>query len=221
MAENAMSQTVTRNASDMYAGVLLAGAAFAGAAALWVYDHAVWAAIVGAFALLAAGAAFFSSGEAACPVCSEKLRGLGWMYLGACPECLHYFEVVDNQVREIAPDSVREVTVGFGIPVPYGACTMPAICCACGAPATRTVSKTLTVPNGTGPITVGATKFSIDMPHCARHDHGAVIGSASQQRRSDDPQRTAFDTQHSFFAIKVKSYAFYREFLRSNGHAYF
>src|SRR5687768_10883579 len=89
VAENAMSQTVTRKAADMYGGVLLAGAAFAGAAALWVYAHAVWAAIVGAIALLFAGAAFFSSGEASCPVCSEKLRGLGWMHSGACPECLH------------------------------------------------------------------------------------------------------------------------------------
>lgn len=214
-----MSQTVTRNTADTYRNVLHAGAAFAGAAALWVYDHPVWAAIAGVIALLFAGGAFFGSGEASCPVCSEKIRGLGWM--ASCPKCLHYFVVVDNQLREIAPDSVREVTVGFAIPMPYGACTMPAICCACGAPATRTVSKTLTVQNGSGLVTVGATKFSIDMPHCARHDNGAVIGSAWQQRRSDDPPPAGFDWQHSVFAIKVKSYAFYREFLRSNGYAYF
>ena len=206
--------TVRRDAAATTQKLAYAGGALVFAIVLWASDQKFWAVVVGLGAIVIAVTAFQDSGIATCPIDGTTLSvGSG---LNECPKCRHFFENQAGKLREIDHDTVKGLPF-FGIPWAEISDHMPPLCCACGAPATRTVAVRMETPLGTGVITTRAARFSIEMPHCASHENGADIGSDSRRRAMDDPKRTVTDDSESFLAIRVRSYAFYRAFMRLSG----
>lgn len=212
-------QTIRRSAAETKKKLLFAGGALILSIMLMSDDQTGWAIIVVLVALIFSFLAFFQSGEAPCPICGEIIQEIS-SWGAECPHCLHYFNVKEKRLREIDSSSSSSIPI-YGIPLPHGECNMPSLCCACGQPAKRTVLVTMETPIGSGTVTTKVARFSIDMPHCDEHDAGASIGSVSRRRAKNDPNASFANEDESFLAIKVKSYAFYLNFMRLNGYRHF
>ena len=152
--------------------------------------------MAGVFALFGLGAMVgMGSGSytTECPVCGAPLRGL--IGLKRCPQCLAYGKICDGEYYELPPDFVNKVPV---LALPLGDRKhMPPLCCACGAPASR--SETLRI------IRVEFA-FDLDAPCCGLHSGGADLDS--------EPVPGKGKTQQP--VLKVKSYAFYRAYVQAN-----
>lgn len=128
-----------------------------------------------------------------CPVCGKQLRGL--IGLRRCPECLSYGQVSEGEYYELQPDFVNKIA-SFALPLGVRR-EMPSLCCACGAPAARTERLR---------IIRLEFAFDLDVPHCGLHTGGADLGS----------EPTAGKGKAQSPVLKVKSYAFYRAYIKSN-----
>jgi hypothetical protein len=209
---------VRRDAAETKKKLLFAGGTLIFAIALWIGGIPFWPWVVGVGAIAIFVSAIYDSGEALCPRC-ETLLGLGSGF-NQCANCGHFFEIDGGRLREIERSSVTGLPF-FGIPWTQVTPSMPPLCCACGVPASRTVRISMEAPIGSGPITTQVARFAIDMPHCENHNDGADIGSDSRRRAKDDPKHTFGNEFESFLAVRVKSYAFYCEFMRMNGNPHF
>jgi hypothetical protein len=129
----------------------------------------------------------------ACPVCNKQLRGL--LGLKRCPQCLSYGQVLEGQYYELAPDFVAKAPL---LALPLGEqLKMPPLCCACGAPADRTERLR---------IIRLEFAFDLDVPHCALHTGGADLDAITVAGKSK--------TQAP--VLKVRSYAFYLAYIKTN-----
>jgi hypothetical protein len=97
--------------------------------------------------------------KSACPHCQHVMSvGFGE---AQCPYCDHYSIPRDGYLHPIPEDYVAAMPV-FTVPMGvFDRGEAPAICCACGEPATRTIE-------------VGSCAL---VPHCKRHSVGAGIGT--------------------------------------------
>lgn len=128
-----------------------------------------------------------------CPVCRKQLRGL--IGLTRCPQCLSYGKVFQGDYYELEPDFVNKAPL---LALPLGERReMPPLCCACGAPAART--------QGLRIIRLEFA-FNLDAPHCALHTGGADL----------DSETIAGKGKAQAPVLKVKSYAFYRAYVKAN-----
>jgi Zn finger protein HypA/HybF involved in hydrogenase expression len=95
--------------------------------------------------------------KSACPHCQHVMSvGLGE---AQCPHCDHYSMPRDGYLHPIPEDYVAPSAV-FVVPMGvFDRGEAPAICCACGEPATRTIK-------------VGSWAL---VPHCQRHSVGAGL----------------------------------------------
>jgi hypothetical protein len=145
------------------------------------------------FAFLAIVVASSGSYISECPVCGAELRGL--IGLTRCPQCLSYGKISDGAYYELPHDFTNKTPV-LALPLAAGR-EMPALCCACGAPAGRTEKLRI--------IRVEFA-FDINVPHCDQHSGGADLDSESVagKRKAQAP------------VLKVKSYAFYRACVKAN-----
>jgi hypothetical protein len=124
-------------------------------------------------------------------------------------------------LREIDRNSHRMLPA-FGIPAPHGQCTIPSRFCACGR-ARRSHD-----PDHDGvsdrfwsSFDESREVFDRYMPHCDQHEDGADIGSVSRRPAKNDTNAIFSNEYESLLAIRVKSYAFYLDFMRLNGYPHF
>jgi hypothetical protein len=128
-----------------------------------------------------------------CPTCGAPQKRVGGLH--RCNRCLAYGEAVNKEYCEIERDRVARSPV-FDIPLPEQ-WSLPDLCCACGARATRFYN-----------LRIIRKEFAFDLgaPHCELHSGGADLATEhSREKRKEIP------------ILKVASYAFYREFLKING----
>jgi hypothetical protein len=146
--------------------------------------------LFGVLAIVVAGSGSYLS---ECPVCGTELRGL--IGLTRCPYCFSYGKISDGEYYELLPDFVNKIPV-LALPLAAGR-EMPALCCACGAPAVR--SERLRI------IRVEFA-FDLNVPHCDLHSGGADL----------DSEAIAGKGKGQAPVLKVKSYAFYRACVKAN-----
>jgi hypothetical protein len=168
--------------------VLLGLAAFMG-----LSGNYLTAALLALFGLLSMTGIGSGSYITACPVCGKELHGL--LGLKRCPQCLSYGQVSEGQYYELAPDLVAKVPQ---LSLPLGEHRkMPPLCCACGASADRTERLR---------IIRLEFAFDLDVPHCALHTGGADL----------DSETIAGKGKAQSPVLKVKSYAFYLAYVKTN-----
>jgi hypothetical protein len=177
------------------AWALAALALFAGAAFLGYSHEYLIAGFMAIFAVGAVAVAGSGSYLSECPVCGTQLRGL--LGLTRCPQCLRYGQVTEGAYYELQPDYVNKAAL-LAFPLREGR-EMPALCCACGAPAARAENLR---------IIRLEFAFDLDVPHCGLHTHGADL----------DSEPIAGKGRNKALApvLKVKSYAFYQACLKAN-----
>jgi hypothetical protein len=159
--------------------------------AWWTGDQRAWSLlnIAGLFAggiMTAVGLGTLIRGFqrwGACPECSRLSVGARGYH--QCPGCERYLEVqkghwvgVDDATVALAPTFLSAVPAHF---------RWPDGCVVCGGPPTRTERVTITVVPGRemlakgiflagGWLRIGGHKsYALEVPHCASHDHGAVL----------------------------------------------
>lgn len=186
------------------AGIGLLAAASVGlglaAARHWTADP--FTAGLGSF-LCACGAAgvlvgkvVMRSGSAPCPGCGAPIHDvdrIGSVAGILCGHCGKFLRAERGELRPVAPDTVAEDPI-FGAAVRESFAWPPG-CAVCGAPSTRAVQARLRATNadaatdvglavvgvamaatvGVGFLMRGEQRISIEVPHCAEHDDGAVL----------------------------------------------
>jgi hypothetical protein len=158
------------------------------------------------------------SGRAACPGCGASVANLDAKVAFravACKGCGRYVACRSGELSMVADDFVSDSPV-FAAPLPQNV-SWPALCCACGAPSTRLVavehneSQTgRNVALGAAGLAVGVLAvrtgggrtFRVEIPSCDQHTDGAKLDTT--------------DSSTSGLEIKVRSYAFWRDFQDRN-----
>ena len=207
MADAKKSSTVRSSGKYANRPYYAAGATLILAGVLAAYGHFVWAAAVGIIGAVVAMGLSSILGDADCPICGRLLTEVGRAQ-ERCPGCEHYVVVKGSQLVEIDADTVATSSKPFAIPMPSGSFQAPALCCACGAPSTRSIPFAKKLPTKQGAVSLEMSRFRLDLPYCDRHDQGADIA----------PSNTGAD---SYLALNVSSYAFYRAFMGANGGRFF
>jgi len=191
---SADAMPIRRSAPRML-GWIAAGVALFGCAwFLFLCQRYVTASIPALVGIAAIAVACCNSYTTDCPVCGTRLTGLAGVT--GCPECLTWGQVADGAYRALAPDFQAAFPV-LALPLCEGD-AMPPLCCACGAPATRTE-----------PLRIIRLEFALDVdaPHCEHHSGGADLDAAPFSGEKGKTSRPV---------IKVKSYRFYRALAKAN-----
>lgn len=215
-----MSQDVACGASDIrwqkperLKGLGVGAAVFVVVALLAFFGHAVLAAVAGLAGAVATYESLRARGEANCPSCGELMEVA---FECGCAGCLRMFKMDGPVLREL-DDGYAAVLPRFALPWPHGSVRIPSLCCACGAPSTRSIPLVKKIPASMGPGLVKMNVFELPMPYCDRHDDGAAVESADRPKRGRDAQDAGSALPDTYLALKVKSYGFYRAYLRANG----
>ena len=132
------------------------------------------------------------SGTAPCPGCGAQVGGLS---MGAndgvlCAGCRKFLEGKAGTLQVTDEQRVADSpTFGTVLPESF---SWPEQCCLCAQPATRREALSISVPSAatagknlavdavTGGVltrTGGGTRYTVEVPHCAEHQHGAELGS--------------------------------------------
>lgn len=169
-------------------------------------------ALAGLFGLALLAIAVLGPASGTCPMCGKALHGLFALALveyERCPHCRGYFRLSDG--REVPADHAAK-TPQFAVPIGEGE-RLPDLCCACGAPATRTREVAYRSEGRISHVSpqVLKTDIKVSAPFCAAHDGGVAIVSEDFAptvpllESLNSPQRS----DHRW-VLKVRSYAFYR-----------
>ena len=120
-------------------------------------------------------AAFMYSYAATCPGCGGLVLGLSKLDCVGhqCGHCKRFVEVERGDLVLTPPDRATD-TPSFGVVLRGSPGELPAICCTCGAPATRTRA-----------YVDGKTGVSLDIPHCHSHEPSARLRKVAGQVRLD------------------------------------
>jgi len=163
----------------------------------------------GGLVLLFLSLAIFGSDTADCPDCGEGISISKDGDRSLCDGCQQL--VISKQARAfVASEHVFEAEPAFHMPLKYDV-VMPDCCAACGREATRTVPihfntslgwKLLTgaAALASGQLSYANEKVTLQVPHCERHEDGAVL------KDKDKPTLILF----------VKSYKFARDYKEKN-----
>ncbi|MDI1475125.1 hypothetical protein [Polyangium sp. y55x31] len=117
-------------------------------------------------------AAFMYSYVAACPGCGGTVQGLSQKIdcVGhSCGHCKRFVEVERGRLVLTPPDRASDAP-SFGVLLRGSPGELPAICCTCGAPSTRTQG-------------FAVAGVSLDIPHCDNHEPSARLRKAAGRVR--------------------------------------
>ena len=195
-----MAEATTRiqRSTSSTIGSLLGGLVAAALSALlfWQFVEGPitlgFALIPAIIALVLFWTAISGSATAPCPGCGALVAGLS---TGAndgvlCAGCKRFLEGTAGELRVTDEQRVADSPL-FGTPLPesFG---WPEGCCLCARPATRRETVSISMPSAaaagknlavdavTGDAltsTGGGTRYTVEVPHCAEHQHGAELGS--------------------------------------------
>ncbi|MEQ1610422.1 MAG: hypothetical protein ABL956_15865 [Hyphomonadaceae bacterium] len=129
----------------------------------------------------------FGSKSARCPTCKFVIKGLSSGVPARCDRCGNYSLPKKGYLHPLEENFVSEIGCVIPMMTFERAERMPLVCCACGAPATRSIRLSVS--------------HDVPMPYCRQHSAGAWINGSSTGP----------------YGVSVKSYRFYREFMQTNG----
>ena len=184
--------------------------------------HPGWAVVAGLVTLGAAFVTFKGSFAAPCPVCGQSIDELSENGAVQCPNCFAYSVMIQKQFHELDPGATKYGP--FMIPLPPSL-RMPPVCCACGAPATRTrrVSQSVNLADVPGLPPPGSVKqFELDLPVCDVHEPGVTLRPNASRNRIGLQRvgiigpTVSMTKSPLYVAMEVRSYRFYGEFIRLN-----
>lgn len=159
--------------------------------------------------------AIAGSGVASCPGCGGRVEGLS---MGSndgvlCGGCKKFLEGKEGNLRLTEEGRVADAPLfGAVLPESFG---WPEGCCVCRQPSSRRDSVSLSLPSAasagkglavtaiTGGVvtqTGGGIRYTVEVPHCAEHKEGALLGSAPQSK----------------VRIRFRSYPYLRAFCETN-----
>jgi hypothetical protein len=146
------------------------------------------------------------SGATTCPGCGSKLTGLSTKSNDGvhCSNCHGYFEGKGGLLSKTDEHRVAESPI-FTATLPPSF-QFPAGCCVCGMAEARRDKVSMRTQNASSVVSVAAvgmtssTITSVDVPHCAVHNGGALLGGTP-----DHPK------------ISFRSYPYMRAFCQLNG----
>ena len=135
------------------------------------------------------------SGVAPCPGCGAQVTGLstGSNDGVLCAGCKKFLEGKAGILQVTDPQRVADSPL-FGTVLPESF-AWPEMCCLCAQPATRREAVSVSLPSaastgknlavdvlsgGAVTSTGGGTRYTVEVPHCAAHQHGAELGSHTQ-----------------------------------------
>jgi hypothetical protein len=158
------------------------------------------------------------SGRAACPGCGAAVQGLdakvGFRAV-ACKGCGRYVACRSGELSMVADDFVADSPL-FVAPLSQNV-AWPQLCCACGAPSTRLCAVEHQESQAGRNLALGAAglavgvlavrtgggkSWRVEIPHCDAHSDGAALDTT--------------ESSTSGLELKVRSYAFWREFKDRN-----
>lgn len=203
------SSDIRRQKPERLKGLGVGAAVFVVVALLFFFGRPILALLAGLAGAVATYESLRAKGEANCPNCGELMEVASEC---GCPGCRRMFKTDGRVLREL-DEAYASDWPRFAVAFPHGAVQMPGLCCACGAPSTRSIPLVKKIPASTGPGLVKMNVFELPMPYCVRHDDGAAVESAERRERSDGSK----GEPAAYLALKVKSYGFYRAYLRANG----
>jgi hypothetical protein len=111
---------------------------------------------------------------AACPGCGKLVTSLSARSdcVGhQCVHCQRFVEVEAGKLVLTPPDRASDVA-SFGILLRGAPVDLPALCCDCGAPATRTRT-----------LADAKTRITLEIPHCDGHEPSAKLRKAGGRAR--------------------------------------
>ncbi len=172
-----------------------------------------WVLIIGGALALVGGiwVAIRESGSAPCPACGKPVGGLDAKVAERyvpCKSCARYVVCRTGVVKTVG-DEVITVEPTFEAKVP-GQIRWPESCCLCSAPATREVEvHAQTSQAGTNVAllavgvvrTGGGTRYTLRVPHCAEHDGGAALTTASGEEPPIKLRFRWYGYQQEFLAL--------------------